>query len=328
MAIEPEQRKDTEIPLACFGLELNESDAVCIGCAHFEACKTATGSRSQHVPVTKATFTLQPPGGDGTASPQPDAAALYQLAHEQIFRSRARDTLLSGDALTVSRSARDLNVSLEVYLYACLLGHQVSCPERAFRAKFLLGTTAAKRVQFYRDRAVTRFHALDLTSIGNLAGRDLGLQREALLNSEALFGAWVVSERCRRGGNGVAALYAARECALHPAWLAIEPTYAKWRKTQPEQPYLKSDDRGAPIFNEIGRHRHAIHQVNPSQWPGLTRLRNEILPTVAAQILQKHQVNPSHVLTASPVTNAFAFWLRLGDALLQLRLLQIVHHEI
>lgn len=323
MAIEPE-RHAVDCPLACFGLELNLDDAVCISCAHFETCKIATGSRSSHVPLSKASFHLQHRGWDGTASPEPDAAALYQLAHEQIFRKRAGDRLPFEHVREITRSAAELSVSLEVYIYACLLGHQISCPERAFRADLLKAPSAAKRVQFYRDRAIARFHALDLTSLGNLTGQHLGHQRSALLDSETLFGTWVVNERCRRGGNGVAALYAARECALNPAWLAIEPSYAKWRKTQPEQPYLKTDEAGAPVFNEIGRHRHAINQVNRTAWPGLSRLRDEILPVAAAHILQKHNVDPTHILITSPVTNAFAFWLRLGDALLQLRLLQII----
>lgn len=258
-------------------------------------------------------------------SPAPEGDALYRLAHEQVFQRPARDPLLSAVAGGVTEAARRLGVSLEVYFYACLMGHQISCPERAFRAPYLLGPTAEKRVKFYRSHALKRFHALDATSLRHLAGHGADHQRDAFLASETLFGSWIVNERCRRGGNGAAALYANRECAFPATWLAVEPSYAQWRSTQTERPYLGTDEDGQPVFNEIGRHRHAVSQVPNNTRSALLALRDKVLPLAAAQVLQKHGVSPRQLLIQSPVTAAFPFWLRLGDALLQLRLFHLVH---
>lgn len=335
MPSEPEPRKAFTPPLACFGLEYRLTDPACTDCPHFSACGKITGQQRRHVPLDQAVFSLRGPTTAGPTGATPDAASLYQLIHEQVFQRRARETLPADLAQAATEAAQRLRVSLEVYFYACLLGHQVSCPERAFRATYLTNDTADKRVRFYRDKAKARFHALDLPSIARLSPSAAAPQQGAMFDSELLFGTWIVNERCRRGGNGVAALYARRERALAPEWLATEPSYARWRETQPTAPYLNTNRRritdddsiaeGAPVFNEIGRHRHAVSQIAPTTYRALLRRRSEVLPAAAAHVLHTHGVAPNRLAAASPITDAFQFWLHVGDALLQLRLFQLVH---
>lgn len=325
MSVEHERRVATSIPKACFGVEYDPGDPACTrSCPYAATCATATGARAQHSPVTQARYELEALS-KLAASAEPEATSLYQLAYEQVLARRAPDALSPSAAVTVAQSAQQLGVSTEVYIYSCLLGHQVSS-QRTFRASMLQGETAIKRVKFYRQQAVSRFNAADLASLGTLTGRDtLAAQRSTFLANETLFGGWILGARSRRGGNGVSALFTNRECAFSPSWLAIESSYQKWRDQAVDRAYLQTDDDGAPVFDEIGRHRYLVSKVVPATRGALLRLRSDILPTAASHVLQKHGINPSHVLVKSPVKNAFSFWLQLGDALMQLHLLKIIN---
>lgn len=306
-----ERRAPVALPRACFSLELDRDDPRCISCAHQQACAEAMGSRAGQVPLLDIKVDLQLDGSTQKISPDAprDLASVYALAYTRIFNRPAPDTLL--DAPAVAGASRELGVSPEMYIYACLLGHRTSSPERRFNSRLLVSPTAAKRVLFYREHAAREFGTTDVDAVRRLT-RDGDKLRDELLASEQLFGGWVVGARCATTGNGVVGLYRQRELALSPYWLAIEPTYARWTETT------------AAATEEQRRHRKLVAAVDRAARPDLARMRSGVLLPAAGHVLGRRGYSPAHFRSVPQVTNAFRFWLALGDALLQLRILNIL----
>lgn len=248
---------------------------------------------------------------EAPAAGEDDVASIYSLAYRRVFQSSAPDSVPEPLCRDVRGMAKDLRVPVETFVYACLMGHKVSCPERRFRAQGLVSESAAKRVQFYRSKAVERFGTMDVGAVTMLSGKRDSVAEE-VGRSEELFGGWVVGARVERGGNGVGSLYLNRELALSPYWLATEASYLKWRAEQPG---------GTP---EVQRHRRSVAAVPAESMPELLRIRGSQVQRAVSAVLHRRGVRPSQLLTEPVITNAFRLWLSIGDALLQLRMLDQV----
>ncbi len=259
----------------------------------------------------------------GIHAARPEIAGIYSIAHEQIYGKPPAPSPFptpEQDA-TIRKLAAETALSVESFIYSCLLGSKTACPERRFKPGFLCSETASRHARFYQKHAATRFGTTDTEAILNFSAASIPSIREALQHSEQLFGGWIVGERCKRGGNGVNALYRNRERALSPHWLAIEPTYRQWLSEQTRTSYIERDpETGRKVFNEIERHRQSVTHIPSINIPKLQHIRSEVLPIAVAHVLQKHSVGLEQFLVASPVTNAFRLWLSIGDALLQLKL--------
>jgi hypothetical protein len=248
---------------------------------------------------------------------QVDFPALYALAYSQVFVQKPAVLPTPAIGAAVIAACVELRVTPEAYVHACLLGHQVSCPERRFSPPLLISPSAAKRVRFYQKNAAARFGTSDPAALAAVTGRVAPVTlASALLASEELFGGWIVGERLRRGGNGVAALYAHRETALSPWWLATEPTYARWRTTA---------DVGTA---ETRRHRQQVADIPESAQSALLRHRATAVRQAVPRVLTRHDLRETGLAFVSPVTSAFSLWLAIGDALMQRRLWGALHEGV
>ncbi len=306
-----ERRKQTP-PLPCWGVELSLSDPTCVSCPHLPSCRQVVGVRALKVPLNDAVFVLHRPERVGSDNTAENIASLYSLAYRRIFNRSAPDSVTDELQKDVTTQAASLRVTAETYVYACLLGHKTSCPERLFRSEGLVSASALKRVKFYRSKAVERFGTSDVKAVSRISGHDNKLSDE-MGYSEELFGGWIVGARIDRGGNGVGALYANRETALSPYWLVTEPTYQKWRSEQ--------RSTGTP---EVQRHRRTVALIAAKSVTALIAARAARLPSALAVVLNRHSLKPFQLLSDSKVDSAFKLWLGIGDALLQLKLLKQV----
>ncbi len=277
------------------------------------------GPRAGQVALDRVEVRL---AGDATQSPavahgdDADPVALYAHAYTQVFQHKAPDLLDVTSADGVRAAARELGVTVEVYIYAVMLGHKTSSPERRFTARSVLAPAAAKRVVFFRAQAARDYGTVDVDAVTRVNG-DASTLREELMNSEILFGGWIVGERVTRGGNGVAALYRARLLGLSPYWLATEPSFAKW---------ATQADPGTT--DAMRRHIRLASLVDAAALGELRRLRGLGLRLSMLRVLQRRGVPPRSLRMSSPITNAFRAWLDLGTAVLQLQLLRRTNGEV
>lgn len=269
------------------------------------------GTRAGQLPISRVQVELSSPKARANPGVDVDLSAIYALAYSRVFNRQAPDT--PANPTEVLQAAGELGVLPETYVYACLLGHRVSSPERRFTARLLTSPAAAKRVAFYRETAVREFGTADVDAVSRVTGGCARLRGE-LLDAETIFGGWVVGARCTTTGNGLVALYRQRELGLSPYWLATEPTYHQW---------LRSHGT-TDTSQERRRHRQLVASVNPMALPELVRQRGTMLVVAAGHVLHRQGHLLDHFRTRSPVTDALRFWLALGDAILQLRLQAIL----
>ncbi len=270
------------------------------------------------MPLADVVVTLGGAPGTAISVAAPDLPAVYAHAHARVFERKAPDMFTNPiQHAKVVAQATELGVTTETYIFSCMLGHRASCPERRFAAHLLLSPSASKRVSYYRAQAAREYGTVDVDAVSRIAG-DQPRLREELLDAEELFGGWIVGERLQRGGNGVVALFRQRELALSPYWLSVEPTYARWLTTSP----------AAPATAELTRHRRRVSLVDPVALPELRRLRSAVVPGAVARVLQRRGLSPTDLMARTPVTDAFKMWLGIGDALLQLRLLDALESGV
>lgn len=301
-------RMPIAVPRDCFGLSYAPADPLCQACAYNSRCAEFIGQRSGQVPLDRVSVNLAAPIRQNvvaSASPT-DVNSVYQLAHRRVFAVASRDFVSRDTAAAVTSNAADLAMSIEPYVYAVLLGHKISCPERRFAQHFLGGESAVKRARFYRKEAARRYAVVDVTAIGALSDNTASLDCE-MQRSEQLFGEWIVNTRLRNGGNGVTALYAMREMALSPYWLATEPTFSQ----APANP-----------SKLIASRRCEVARLEPHA-AELCLVRSRSLLAVAGKVSAARSV-PLRLLRGHAVTDAFRFWLALGDALQRTAALQLL----
>lgn len=294
-------------PLPCFGLEFQPEDARCVSCPAARQCREVLGERQRHAPLDKVVFDFSIRQADDRQELSRYAAS-YALAHERVFGKVPRQLPGTATELAVVGNSRDLKMSSELYTFACMVGHKVSCPERLFVPRFLEGETAVKRATFYRKEAAKAYGVADTLALGLLSGVEIANVRRAMQDSELLFGSWIVGERVKRGGNGLKAFYRARELALSPYWLAVEKTHETWARESP----------GSPVLD---RHRRSIGPLISST-PDLVRIRAGAMQPVIAAVLAPYALKPEDLRFASPVASAARLWTSLGDAISQYGLLR------
>jgi hypothetical protein len=261
----------------------------------------ASGRRRGKVPLDRVRFELARPELVEAEDPdQADVAATYATCYRQVF-GKPGDRLRLEAARRLGAVARREGVTLRLYLFAAMLAFRDANPDRRCYANHLLGPAASRHVSLYRRTAAQRFGVFDLTALLTMTG-PIEDASQALELSEGLAALWIVGHRLHHGKGAVASLYAARELALDPRWLATEPTYKRW---------LSSGEAGAT--DELLRHRHRVSQAGVA-W---TVERERVLPKVLARVLWRYEIRLVDLEAESPVRQPLAFWAALGDALLQ-----------
>ncbi len=256
-------------------------------------------------------FALATPG-DSRPKPEAfdsaDLTSTYAHAYQQVFGRVAPDTLPSPLISQINEASERLGTRPDAYLFSVMHGFKVSCPERRFYSRFLVNESAEKRVIFYRKHAARTYGVADPDSISRIAGERKELTTEMEV-AEEIFGGWVVGERVRRGGNGLALLYGNRETAFSPHWLVTEGSYLRWMQAQ---------EKGTAFQKQ---HRDLVLRVDANAVASLAKIRGQVVASVAGRVILRAGFDPESFRIATPVTNALKFWLGVGSALLQLRLI-------
>lgn len=293
-------------PLACYGVENDRQDKRCQACPHFHPCATASGVRARYVPLNRARFELAGVPGLTAADPgAEDFKATYESCYRQVFKAepdRCDRYPAAGAKVTEAAAAQRCQVRL--FITTAMMGHQLGNPDRRYYANMLLGDSASKTVERYRQAAAHKYGVFDLPSLLRLLGTEGDDVESSLLGAELLVGRWIVAYKRRAEGSPLDGLYGERELGLDPRWLAVEPTYAQW---------LSGGQ--APLTGELRSHRHRVSQVEAGERIVLLRMRSDLMPKAVAQVLEHADAKAEFFLVESPITNSVVLWNKLGLAL-------------
>jgi hypothetical protein len=331
------ERLAKQIPLPCYGTEQDLADARCKACEWQKPCLAAHGRRAGRVKLTQATFALVPELLALRLPSDPDEAdleAAYWRCHRLVFDSDPPDKLgrwpTAGQKL--SAICHESRCSLETAITAVMMAHREANPDRPFYSNMLIGPSAARRVELYRDACRGQYGHFDAKSLGLLTRTSRTTLADRMLASECLFGEFIVASKARLEGPAPAIqeFYQARELALDPFWLAIEPSY---------QPVILRHVEEETGTTQLRRHRLHVVQAIAELKRGkekATRVflaRQEVAPMAVEIVVSRSGISSRSLeLEPRPVTSMSHLWLRIGLAIQHLRLLKFYgetqrHHE-
>ena len=292
-------------PLTCFGLEHDGGDPECRACPHRAACVVAMGCREGKVALDRVEFRLGAGAAGRLKRDDPDAenpADVYKHCYSQVFAKRA-DWFKRQHGARLVAKARELRMSIRLYVYAAMLGFKETSPDRRFSVAHLLGGAAERNVEEFRRAAAAKFGVFDMTALLAMAGTEEEDAARTMVECEWLAAGWIVGHRQVHGQGAISSLYGRRELAFDPRWLATEPSYRRW---------LESPEK--LVTEELTKHRYRVSQVQPKLWRAM---RQEGLPEVLSRVLSQYRMAASDFEAVSPVSQPLAFWAALGDAILQ-----------
>jgi hypothetical protein len=312
-------------PLPCFGIEHEYFDPRCKACPHQPDCIEAKGYRVGRLSLDQAQIDLVPPKLTKLTATDPDEPKLqptYELCHLAVFGRPPRDRLdrwpqASGRLIA---SCHEVGCTLRLFITTVMMAHQKASPDRPFYSNMLLGPTAPKRVERYRDLCRKTFGCFDTASLRLLTELEVTSVEERLLASEVTFGSFIVGHRLRYSGDPVEEFYRVKEFAMDPTWLATEPTY--------EQTLLRH------VMNPQGTEalrQHRFHVVkvvtelkhHKQQAAHIFQLREAAAKRAIKHVLGQHGYKPEDFeVAAEPITGMASFWGTLGLAIQHHLLLQ------
>lgn len=291
------------------------------------------GELAGRVNVDEVDFDFMPlalahrcPRTDGRDPDVGDIENVYAFCYQWVFGERPRGNLLKHRAIILER-VREAGTSLKLFLLANMLGWKKSHQETAFYPQVLVGEFAVKQVKTYAEACQRRFGAFDITGLDRLMGSDVARQdfETQLLASETVAGAWIVNYKLFHSGNLLTRLYAEKETALSPYWLAIEKSYYDTVLV----PYRSDHDPGCSDL--LRKHRWNTMQVlsrlkrHERQAITVFSARERIMPEAVRCVLGQRGLLPEHFEVENvPVVNAMKFWVRLAGAIQHYEVLKFV----
>ena len=326
------ERTPVDVPKPCYAVEHEADDPLCQSCDFRERCVKDMGYRSTRVTLDKAKFQIIPErfmlSDDPIDDPdEVNLAELYQTSYETVFGERTHRNVerYPGAKQKLIRAAREVKCSLRLFILTAMMNHQKCHPETEFYPNMLLGDAAIHIVDRWKQACSKRYGTFDCTAIDTLmdaktAEKDLG---KIMLQSEVEAGTYIAGYKKWKSGQPYEALYRVKERALHPYWLAIEPTYFDH--------VLKSHLQKPFGSKEENRFRHDVAQTvahlkrHKAKAATLFQARQRILPEAVRSVVSHfgHNVKEFEV-EPKPFTNSLVFWSRFGLALQHLMCLKIV----
>ena len=304
-------------PLPCFALEHDALDPKCKTCLHQRDCTLAMGSREHKTPLENVKFDLHSEAISDNPDPdREDITKLYNSCYAQVFKD-SKGVPTTPTRINPEQTKRlaccvpPNGVPLRLFILTAMTVFHQGNPDRKFYPKHLLGPSAQTNVELYRKASALRYGVFDLTTLTSLSPATEN-STQALVDSEWLAANWVVNYRVTRGKGAVTSLYSMQELSLDPRWLSTEPTYARW---------LKATD--TPASDDMKRHRHLVTQAAQGDW---RHERERLLPETVMRILAHNCHGAGDFEAVSPVRYAMSFWASLGDAILQVKLLNFINH--
>ena len=228
-------------PKACFGLEQTHGNPICHGCPHRQDCADVMGNLVGRRSVDQVPFDFMPPAFVAkcrdTNDLDPDLPrmdSVYVFCYEWVFESELKGKLRDNHVQTLKKHGaiireriRDAGTSVKLFFLANMLAWKRSHPETRFHPKFLISEFSAYQVRELAKTCQDRFGTFDVTALDSMMDLDVAKHdfETLLLNSEIVAGSWIVNYKLFHSGRLIERLYAEKETALNPYWLAIEPTY-------------------------------------------------------------------------------------------------------
>jgi len=207
--------------------------------------------------------------------PQGDDARLvkseFQLYHRSVLR-RPGPSLDDETVKTILSNCQQAGVEPGHLILAALLAHRVGGADRKFYARMLVGPSALKHLETYRQECAIRYGTFDANVLGDAASLPPEHNISKRLRASEELAARTAVNIYKTGETNIYGLYEFREGALDPWWLATEPSYEKWRSTLEDEEFQL----------ELARHRKHVQMA--SKRAGLmavVHLRNALVKDVA-----------------------------------------------
>jgi hypothetical protein len=289
------------------------------------------GKLAARVDVDKARFQLMPPAfmrrAEEIADPELDAIrVVYDACYNTVFGEKVRTGNFFKHKHDIIDNVRRAGVSMKMFLLANMLGWKETHPGSDFMPQVLSGTYAVDRVKKYSAECYRRYGTFDQLAVDQLKSSDTAREDfdAIMLNSEITAGAWVVNFSILNSAPVAKKLYAERETALNPHWLAIEPSYSEYvlddyvLSKQDCEAFLKKHRWNT--LQIIGKmKKNVVHAI------AIFSSRERIMPEAVRRVLQQRGLRPEHFqIDRTPVVEPIKFWKRLGTAIQQFECLNFV----
>jgi hypothetical protein len=289
------ERVAQRAPLPCFGLEFDLMPDRCAVCPHRTPCQNVSHSRIDKVPLPKTQINLQFKF-DGL-----DSAGLveseYQLYHRAILRRPTNGKLKPEEISMIRHNADELSVEPGLLILASLLGHRAGGADRPFYGRMMVGPSAMRNLTTYREECGTRYGTFDASALGELTNLppEHNVSRR-LHDSENLAAAWAIRAALRR--QTVGTLYADRELALDPWWLATEPSYLSWQQ-----------EDGESVPHELQRHRQRVKlAATRAGFPAVVAARNREVLRAVLRETGRLNLDANLILVPPVITEPVRLW--------------------
>jgi len=288
------------------------------------------GHRAGRVHLDQVRFSLVPkvwePDNDG---PQDDPETinlqgLYSLCYQTIFESNPKDNIerVPNVRSKLAILADDLGCSIKLIFLTVMMAHSQTEDTTPFYANMLLGPSARRRVEMYREHCRQTWGCFDIKSIGRVFNKQVS-KYDSFFNCDVLFGTTIVGLRLKKSVDPTPVVFADTEPLYDPAWLAIEPNYL--------EVVLKPHIQARTCSKVLEQHRFRVSRIrseflkNKQKAIEAFQSRESTLPRAVEEVLRRHQLNPRNLLTRTPiVTDVVQFWSRVAFAIQHLRCLDFV----
>jgi hypothetical protein len=261
----------------------------------------ASKSRVGLVPLSRSRVELTP---CDEHEPQVDALSLVrsevELYHRAILR-RGGPKLSAEVAERVVQLAESLSVEPGLIVLATLLGHRAGGPDRPCHATLFTGAFATSCLATYREECGRRFGTFDAAQLGDVAGLPEEHNVARRLDRCEEFAAHYAVNATLNGTRWTT-IFAERELALDPWWLATEAAYSGWLRDAEPTP--------SP---ELRRHR--ARRDLALKRPGLRAVvnyRERIAHACAVREATRRHLNADHVLVP-PVATPATLWRAVAN---------------
>jgi hypothetical protein len=324
------ERKAIKPPRSCFGLEQHAHNPACPNCPYQAECDELMGNLSGLVNVDEAIFKFLPTGlaerffKKAALDPDvDDLEGLYVHCYQWVFESKPQlNKGLRKHLSFVQTAAAKLGVSVKLFLLTNMLGWKMTHQEFGETNRFSLAQVTNQKgidcVKTYSDVCHKKYGTFDITSLDRLMESDIASKDAyaVLLNSEIIFGSWIVNHKLFHSGRVAETFYREKEVAMNPYWLASEPSY----REDILIPF--KDEQGRVVNKLLERHRWNAKQavakmkLTPLIALRIFRLREKAMTEAIHRVLAQRGLRAEHFqIERKPQVSALKFWVRLANAI-------------
>lgn len=307
--------------ISCLGLrQLPTQD--CQQCVYSSECQQLS-SRTKQVKLDDVVFAITPEKlapNRGYESIE-DIQDTYRLCYLTVYGRGPHDHIgrVADAAKRLDDLATELGCSQRLFILAVMTSAHATGPDQPFYANMLFGPNAISRFEALREECRLKFGQFDYKAL-DLAKPAAMMTR--FLHSEELFGSFVVhSVDVVEGAFSLTDFYLDQETAFDYSWLAIEASYLEAILT----PHV-----AGTLFKtaEKGRWRSTVIQArrtllkNTAMARATFALRESTMAKATELVLRRYHLTPGDLLFASCFTDPLAYWVAVGQAVRQVKLLR------